>query len=193
NEYNERLKQAGVSVCSFRPVRWYDLEKAYNRSHIRVVTVDARVAYTGGFGLDDKWWGDGLTKGQWRDTSVRFEGQAVAQLQAVFSAGWAEGTGDLLTGELFFPPRLDGSGRPGAEAGVVHAAPTIGSTIGERYLAVTIASARERLWITNAYFVPPDDFRDMLSHAATRGVDVRILTAGDMSDVLTTTYAGRAS
>src|SRR5690606_36131673 len=78
-------------------------------------------------------------------------------------------------------------------SGVVQAAPTIGSTIGERYLAVTIASARERLWITNAYFVPPDDFRDMLSHAATRGVDVRILTAGDMSDVLTTTYAGRAS
>ena len=162
------------------------MEKAYNRSHIRVVAVNARVGYTGGFGLDDKWWGDGVSEGQWRDTSVRFEGNSVAQLQAVFAAAWAEASGDLLTGDLFFPPPAEHQ-TDGIRAGIVHAAPTIGSTIGERYLALTIAGAMERLWITNAYFVPPDDFIDLLKGAASRGVDVRILTAGDMSDVRTTT------
>ncbi|HLV24975.1 MAG TPA: phospholipase D-like domain-containing protein, partial [Gemmatimonadales bacterium] len=190
--YNERLEQAGVTVQPFRPVRWYDIEKAYNRSHIRVVTIDTRIGYTGGFGLADYWWGDGLTDGQWRDTSVRFEGPAVSQLQAVFAAGWAEASGDLLTGDLFFAPP-NGATDGGVRAGMVHAAPTIGSTIGERYLALSIAGATERLWITNAYFVPPDDFIALLTNAASRGVDVRILTAGDMSDVKTTTYAGRAS
>lgn len=192
SSYNERLERAGVTVQAFRPVRWFDIEKAYNRSHIRVVTVDARVGYTGGFGLDDKWWGDGVTEGQWRDTSVRFEGNAVAQLQAVFAAAWAEASGDLLTGDLFFPPP-DEPEPDGVHAGIVHAAPTIGSTIGERYLALTIAGATERLWITNAYFVPPDDFTDLLKSSASRGVDVRILTAGDMSDVRSTTHAGRAT
>lgn len=191
--YNARLEDAGVTLAKFRPVRWYDLEKAYNRSHIRVVTVDARIGYTGGFGIADKWWGDGRTAGQWRDTAVRFEGPAVAQLQAVFAAGWAEATGDLLTGELFFPSPEGEPAAGGARAGVVHAAPTMGSTIGERYLALTIAGARERLYVTNSYFVPPDDFCAMLGHAARRGVDVRILTAGDMSDVRTTMWAGRAS
>ena len=50
-------------VATFRPVQWYDLHKAAYRSHIRVVVVDGRVGYTGGFGLDDKWFGDGRHEG----------------------------------------------------------------------------------------------------------------------------------
>jgi cardiolipin synthase len=59
-------------------------------------------------------------------------------------------------------------------------------------MALAIASARERLWITNSYFVPDDDFRRLLRSAARRGVDVRVLTAGPKTDVKTTTYAARA-
>lgn len=190
--YNDTLRQAGATVAQFRPVRWYDLEKAYNRSHIRVVTIDAAVGYTGGFGVDDKWSGDGRTAGEWRDTAVRFEGAAVAHLQAVFAAGWAEATGDLITGDLFFPPPEHVFPGEGVQAGVLHAAPTIGSTVAERFLALVIAGATERLWITNAYFVPPEDFCELLGAAARRGVDVRVLTAGTESDVQTTTWAGRA-
>lgn len=193
DSYNEALREAGVTVAVFRPVRWYDLEKAYNRSHIRVVTVDAKVGYTGGFGLDDKWWGDGISDGEWRDSSVRMTGAAVAQFQAVFAAGWAEATGNLITGSTFFagPDAVPNDG--GVCAGIVHAAPTIGSTIGERFLALIIAGARKRLWITNAYFVPPTEFVELLTSASRRGVDVRILTAGDQSDVKSTAWAGRAS
>jgi cardiolipin synthase A/B len=52
--YLRSLSDAGVDVVKFRPVNWYQLEKAYARSHIRVVVVDGRIGYTGGFGLDDK-------------------------------------------------------------------------------------------------------------------------------------------
>src|SRR5687767_7711235 len=97
-DYVESLAASGVEVAKFRPVRWYALEKAYARSHIRVVVVDGRVAYTGGFGMDDKWLGDGRHENQWRETNVRFTGPAVLQLQATFAAGWAEATGELLTG-----------------------------------------------------------------------------------------------
>ena len=81
-EYLESLAAAGVEIAKFRPVRWYALEKAYARSHIRVVVVDGRVAYTGGFGMDDKWLGNGRHEDQWRETNVRFTGPAVLQLQA---------------------------------------------------------------------------------------------------------------
>jgi cardiolipin synthase len=54
-----------------------------------------------------------------------------------------------------------------------------------------IAGARRRLYITNSYFVPNADFRRLLTDAAARGVDVRILTAGRATDVATTWYAGR--
>jgi cardiolipin synthase A/B len=197
-EYIDALCDAGVEVATFRPVNWYALDKAYARSHIRVVVVDGTVGWTGGFGIDDKWLGDGLTDGQWRDTNVRFTGPSVAQLQATFAAGWAEATGELLTGEVFFPERtIDGHDpeergeRQGSVAGLLHTAPTIGSTAAERFVALAIASAQQRLWITNAYFVPDDDFVGLLTHAGERGVDVRILTSGDKTDVKSALYAGR--
>ena len=90
-EYTRELTDAGVTVCDFRPTHWYEMHKAQSRSHIRVVVVDGRIAYTGGFGIDDKWYGDGRTKGSWRETNVRFMGPAVAQRQAIFVAGTSRG------------------------------------------------------------------------------------------------------
>ena len=66
--------------------------------------VDGRVGYTGGFGLADYWLGDGRAENEWRESNARFEGPSVAQLQATFASGWAEATGELITGDLFFPP-----------------------------------------------------------------------------------------
>jgi len=192
-EYFDALEAGGVECATFRPVRWYDLHKANARSHIRVVVVDGRIGWTGGFGLDDKWLGDGRSKEHWRDSNVRFTGPAVHQHMATFADGWAEATGILLTDDTFFPldeePVEDG----GVVAGAHHAAPTIGSTLAERFLALSIAGAQRRLYISNSYFVPDDDFRRMLTDAAKRGVDVRILTTSGSTDVKTTWHAGRAT
>ena len=190
-DYLQSLCDAGVEVTKFRPVNWYQLEKAYARSHIRVVVVDGCIGYTGGFGMDDKWLGNGRHADQWRDTNVRFTGPAVLQLQATFAKGWAEATGELLTGPELFPQPHDPM--PGSmRATLLHTAPTIGSTAAERLLALSIASARNTLYITNSYFVPDDDFVRLLREAARRGVDVRVLTPGKLNDVKSTWYAGRA-
>jgi cardiolipin synthase len=189
--YVDSLRAGGIEVATFRPVHWYSLHKAQSRSHIRVVTVDGAIGWTGGFGIDDKWLGDGRTGDSWRDTNVRFQGPAVMQLQASFAAGWAEATGSLITGDVFFP--TDGMASDGGVlAALLHTAPTIGSTAAERLLALSIASAREKLYISNSYFVPDDDFRRLLIEAARRGVDVRILTTSDKTDVKTTWLAGRS-
>jgi cardiolipin synthase len=189
--WEDNLKRAGVEVAWLRPLHWYTLHKAAQRSHVRVVVVDGRVGYTGGFGLADYWLGDGRSEDEWRESNARFEGPSVAQLQATFSSGWAEATGELITGDLFFPPAAFATVGT-IEAGVLHSVPTIGSTPAERFLALSITGARRTLYISNSYFVPDDDFRDLLIRAAKRGVDVRVLTAGDKSDVKTTVYAGRA-
>ena len=58
-------------------------------------------------------------------------------------------------------------------------------------MALSIASARKKLYITNSYFVPNEDFCGLLTQAAKRGADVRILTCNRDGDVKTTYYAGR--
>src|SRR5207237_683550 len=103
---------------------WRDL-----RSARQTITVQMYFSLHGGIAPD-----------QWREANVRFEGPAVAQLQAAFAAGWAEATGELITGDVFFPSHMFESAGPEV-AGLLHSIPTIGSTPGERFMALSIAAA----------------------------------------------------
>lgn len=188
--WRDSLRAAGVEVAMLRPMRWYNLNKLNSRSHVRAIVVDGTIGFTGGFGLADYWLGNGHRDGQWRETNVRIEGPIVAELQATFAAAWAEATGQLLTGDLFFPPVI-----PEVQglqwASILHTAPTTGSTPAERFLALSISGARRTLYVTNSYFLPDDDFRGMLIDRARAGVDVRILTASTKTDIKSVYYAGR--
>ena len=192
------LRDAGIEVVKFRPLRLHRLNAAHHRAHVRAIVIDGVVGWTGGFGFDDKWLGDGRHEGQWRDTNVRFTGPAVSQLLSTFATCWAEETGDLVAGSRFWTPGEHAAAASSAAphdspvAGVLHGTPTVGSTAAERLVALSIAGARRRLWITTAYFVADDDFRRLVKQAAARGVDVRILTAGEQSDVKSTLLAARA-
>jgi cardiolipin synthase len=177
--YLRALGSAGVRVAAFRPFRLENLWVVQNRSHVRGIVVDGSIGWTGGFGLDDKWLGGGRRPEEWRETNARFEGPAVSQLEAAFVAGWAEATGELLTGRLTVPEGTAG----GVLAGLLFTAPTLGSTPAERYLALSIAGARERLYITNSYFAPDTNFATLLALAARRGVDVRLLVGGPRTDI----------
>lgn len=191
-EWADSLRAAGVEIGLLRQLHWFSLHNASDRSHVRAVVVDGQIGYTGGFGLADYWLGNGREKGQWRDSNARFEGPAVMGLQAAFAAAWAECTGELIAGDTFFPRASFLPNDGGVEAGVFFASPTTGSTPAERFVALSIASARKTLYVTNSYFVPDDDFRKLLVAAKRRGVDVRILSVSDETDIKTTLWAGRS-
>lgn len=192
DEYRDSLTAAGVKIADYRPLRWYSLHRAQNRSHMRLIVIDDRIGYTGGFGVADHWIGDGVSEG-WRDTNVRFTGPAVASMQTAFAITWAEATGELLTGRSFLSAReapLDSSAMQ--TAGLLFAQPTFGITAAERFLVLTIGGARKTLFISNAYFVPDHDLKRQLMVAAKRGVDVRVLTAGPKTDVKSVRHAGHS-
>jgi cardiolipin synthase len=191
-EWADSLRAAGVEIGLLRQLHWYSLHNASDRSHVRVVVIDGEVGYTGGFGLADYWLGDGKSENQWRDSNVRFEGPAVMGLQAAFAAAWAECTGELIAGNFFFPKKAFTTVDGGVQAGIFFSSPTTGSTEAERFVALSIASSRKTLYVTNSYFVPDDDFRKLLIDARKRGADVRILTVSDNTDVKTTLWAGRS-
>ena len=186
--HRDALRSSGVVVEPFRPIRLSTLHLAQNRSHVRGIVIDSRIGWTGGFGIADKWLGDGRSNGSWRETNVRFEGPAVRQLQAAFVTAWVEATGVMFTGRATIEALPDGA----AAAALLYTAPTLGSTAAERFFALSIGAARRTLYITNAYFAPDRNFINLLVAAAQRGVDVRILTAGPRTDVNVVRVAGRA-
>lgn len=183
------LRAAGVQVEPVRPLKISTLHLVQNRSHVRGIVIDSRIGWTGGFGIDDKWFGDGRSPGAWRETNVRFEGPAVRQLQAAFAAAWTEATGVLFTGLATVASAKAGP----AVAGLLSTSPGLGSTAAERFFALSIAGARRTLYITNANFAPDRSFVELLAAAARRGVDVRILIGGPLTDGHVVRYAGRAS
>ena len=119
---------------------------------------------------------------------MRFEGPAVRQLQAAVAAAWTEATGVPFTGRATLDRQENGA----TAAALLHTSPTLDSTAAERFYALSVAGARNTLYISNSYFAPDRHFVDLLGAAARRGVDVRILTAGPLTDVNIVRFAGGA-
>ena len=102
-KYLARLKEAGVEIAEYNPLRWYTLAQMNNRTHRKLMVVDGRIGFTGGAGVQDQWTGNAQDPAHWRDTHFRIEGPAVAQMQATFMENWIETTGAVLHGDGYFP------------------------------------------------------------------------------------------
>lgn len=169
------LQRAGGRQAAFLPV----LNPLYRlrvnlRNHRKIVVVDGRTAFTGGFNVGNEYLGLDSRYGAWRDTQVRLEGPAVAGLQRVFLEDWHFASGEAVHGEEYYPKW---SSPPGtALAQVVASGPDSEyKAIRETYFAA-IVHARKRVWLASPYFVPDAGLRDALCLAARSGVDVRFLT-----------------
>ena len=74
----QAMKDAGVEVVRYHPLRWYSLGRLNNRTHRKLLIVDGRVGFTGGVGIADNWLGSAQDPEHWRDSHFRLEGPAVA-------------------------------------------------------------------------------------------------------------------
>ncbi len=186
----ERWRASGAQVEWFRPPHWYALGKVNNRLHRRLLVIDGAVGFTGGTGVGEEWTGDAQDPDHWRETHLRVEGPAVRDLLGGFQENWAETTSRILTGPHL--PELT-SFPDGIDVQVTRSSATKGSTDIEELFYCAIAGARSRLWITTAFFVPPDTFVEALCASAGRGVDVRILVNGPNIDKEIVRRAGQRS
>ena len=184
-----QMEDAGVAVRKFRPVRPYTLRRLANRSHRRVLVADGEVGMTGGVGIADEWTGDAQDPDHWRDTHVRIRGPIVRGLQGAFAEHWLEATGEVLSGEDYVP-HLEERG-DGARMQLVRSRSGVGDTNVESLYYLAIASARESIELTTAYFVPRPAFTDALADASRRGVGLRILVPGPHIDKEFVRVAGR--
>jgi cardiolipin synthase len=171
-----KLAAAGCDVKPFRPLPGSGDKLA--RNHRKIVVVDGRVGFTGGFGIRDTWLGDGVTAEGWRDTNVRFTGPAVAEAQQAIAENWQEAGGGLFPPEAF--PILEASGPASAAFVTSTVSPVL--TRAERLVQLMIQAAKKRLWIANAYFVPSKAILAMLERKGSEGVDVRLLVPVKKSD-----------
>jgi cardiolipin synthase len=184
-----RLGAAGCHLVRINPIAWYSLEYVNYRSHRKILVVDGEVGFTGGVGLADHWLGNAQDKEHWRETHVRIRGPIVRLLEGAFYENFIEGDGPDVP-ELDDEPKI-----PSGDLGpsfVVRSSPTGGSNDLKRLYLVALASARRTVDITTPYFVTDESTRWSLQDAVSRGVKVRILVEGDITDAMPVKYASRA-
>jgi len=182
------LVAAGVKVKEYKPLRIYSLYKINNRTHRKILTVDGRVGFCGGVGIDDRWAGDARNPKEWRETMIQVEGPVVSQLQAIFLEDWVHTTGEVLHGNEQFPSP---SVAEGVLAQAISSSKTDSSSMAKLLYYMAIQAAREKIWIENAYFVPDRQIREGLIRAVRRGVDVKVVVPGKHIDIPIVRIASR--
>lgn len=178
-ELIEEMQKAGVHITRYNPPHWYKLARLNNRTHRKILVVDGRVAFTGGVGIADIWNGHAEDREHWRDTHFRVEGPAVAQMQSAFEDNWAESTGEVLHGDAYFPA-LAPAGNERAQMFI--SSPGGGGESMQLMYLLSIAAALHEIRISASYFVPDRVTTDTLVAALKRGVRLRILVPGPVTD-----------
>ena len=176
--YWSELIEAGVDVRVFNPLR-LSAPLWIRRDHRKVIVVDGTLAFVSGLCVSDDWTGtENGTVAPWRDTGVAVRGPAAADVDAAFAETWA------LCGEpLPAQERPDADFvEPVGDVPVRVVAGRPGELGTYRLDLLMAASARKRLWLTDAYMMPTPAYVRALSEAARDGVDVRLLVPGS-SDV----------
>lgn len=169
--YWKRLRKAGIEVRAFNPLQVLSPLGWISRDHRKVLTVDGQLAYVTGLCVGDAWVGDPEAgREPWRDTGIELRGPAVAEVERAFARAWATAG-----------PPLPPDSAPVAAAGTapVRVIATEPSTGGVYRLDKLVAAlARQRLWLTDAYFIGGSSYVQALIGAARDGVDVRLLVPG---------------
>jgi cardiolipin synthase len=175
-EYFRRIDAAGIIFP------WKLLRYNY-RSHRRVLVIDGRIGFTGGYGISEAWTSNGRILDHWRDTNARI-GPVVRFLQAAFAESWLETTGIAIGGDGYFP-HLEPRGTLTTQ--IVKSSPTGGSFQNYMLFLLSINSAKKSVFITNPYFIPDEVMTDALLKAAKRGVRVVVLAPGKTDSQFTYT------
>lgn len=178
----------GIDLEWYHPLRWYTLSRANHRTHRKLLIVDGVIGFSGGVGIADDWLGDADAKNHWRDTVLRVEGPVVTQMQFAFMDNWVKSRGELLTGLDYFP-QIEPCGDYTAQ--VIKSSPSEGSSTVKLLYIISMVAAQKSIYISNAYFLPDRDTIRALEGAVRRGVDVRVILPGELSDVPLARQASR--
>ncbi len=166
------LRAGGVEVRCYNPPRLDSPVGWLSRDHRKMLAVDGEVGFISGLCVGQEWVGQPKKKiDPWRDTGIAVRGYAVAEIEKAFAQVWGMLGGGIPEEELI---RADGLARAG-DVGLRVVA-TLPATAGLFRLDQLIAAlAKERLWLTDAYYAATTSYVQALRAAAQDGVDVRLL------------------
>lgn len=171
-----RLEEAGIEVAEFFPAVLGKLQLRINyRNHRKIVVIDGRIGFVGGFNIGREYLGRDKKFGYWRDTHICIEGSAVTSLAVRFVLDWNYAARENLFQEdrIFEIPTYIRSGRDPVQ--IISSGPDSKSQVIRNNYLRLIHMAKRSVYIQTPYFIPDEDILEALKIAAKSGIDVRIM------------------
>jgi len=179
HHYDRYIESFGIRCVRFNPLKPLFSAVMNNRDHRKMLIIDGKIAFTGGFNLADEYINQRKRFGHWKDNGLRIEGRPVANFVAMFLEMWQYQTGIPEDETPYFPEYsmnepevLPGYVQPFADSPLDH------EKVGETVYLNIINRAKDYIYIFTPYLIVDNEMMTALCNAAKSGVDVRIVTPG---------------
>ena len=194
----EQLAHTNIQTVYYNPLSSYStlynlyrivlqkINRGLYRNHRKLLLVDGRIAFAGGAGITDEVDSPHEPGMRWRETMIQIQGPILGDWQQLFTESWNRYAKQALALPAVTPV-IFADGQTGRVT-VNEAHRRMGI---QRSLLKHVKSAKHRIWFATAYFIPSWSIRRKLKHAARRGVDVRLLLPGPVTDHPGVRYASR--
>ncbi|MDR3276716.1 MAG: cardiolipin synthase [Treponema sp.] len=176
-DFNHYLESRGIKCLVHSPFKPILSSQQNNRDHRKIISIDGKIAFTGGLNLADEYINAVDRFGHWKDSAIRIEGEAAWSLTLIFLQMWNMRRLQKDDFKALYPWRdqpctveSDGYVQPYADS------PVDAENVGEHVYIQIINNAKEYLYINTPYLVVDDNLLSALTLAAKSGVDVRIIT-----------------
>jgi cardiolipin synthase len=177
-DFQEKMLEKGIKTFAFNPFRPIVSSIQNNRDHRKIVSIDGKVAFTGGLNIADEYINVVERFGHWKDAAIMIEGDAAWSLTLIFLQMWNLSVKEKDNYESFFPQDT-GEQNDDKECGYVQPyadSPIDIENVGEHVYIQIINQAKKYVYINTPYFIVDDNLLSALTLAAKSGVDVRIIT-----------------
>jgi cardiolipin synthase len=141
------------------------------RNHRKIVVIDEKIGYTGGYNIANEYCDMVPRFGHWRDSHVRIRGDAVKELLGRFILDWRFTTKEIMP----IPTDIgtDYIGNKGIQ--IVSCGPEAPKQEIKRAFMKMITTSKKSIYIQSPYFVPDQSMLESLKMAAQSGVDVNVM------------------
>ena len=176
-DFIKRMEADGIACRVFNPIVPILSVFMNHRDHRKITVVDGKVGFTGGYNLADEYFNITHPYGQWKDTGLRLEGDAVRSLTQIFLEMW----NSIHETDRDYDRYLPAVEYKAAEKGYVQPyadSPLDDERVGESVYLNAIKNAKKYIYFATPYLIISDEMNRELGLAAKRGVDVRIMTPG---------------
>ncbi len=174
DEFFERMRDAGIDVHAFMPVRFPAFTSKVNyRNHRKLCVIDGRVGFIGGMNIALRYVKGNRGQG-WRDTHLRIQGGGVYAIQRAFLVDWYFVDRTLVTDRRYYPPVSEHI-RNNCLVQVVTSSPVSPwPDIMQGYVRILL-QAQRYVFMETPYFLPTEPVLFAMRTAALAGVDVRLM------------------